>query len=144
MNLSDMYSINPRLVVRNCTDEILTNLKFSYTGIEKSPLKISKIYPGKQETKVLVADNLNKQTDLILSYEDTEDMVVYDKLIRNTNKTIILNLYKENGKLVVKTKIEDIKVKPTEFGSLIGKFYNIIIAILNILSAIIFIIQKHT
>ena len=75
-----------------------------------------------------VADNLNKQTDLILSYEDTEDMVVYDKLIRNTNKTIILNLYKENGKLVVKTKIEDIKVKPTEFGSLIGKFYNIIIA----------------
>ncbi|MFR1907126.1 MAG: hypothetical protein ACLS28_15900 [Clostridium neonatale] len=49
-------------------------------------------------------------------------MVVYDKLIRNTNKTIILNLYKENGKLVVKTKIEDIKVKPTEFGSLIGNF----------------------
>ena len=119
MNLSDMYSINPRLVVRNCTDEILTNLKFSYTGIEKSPLKISKIYPGKQETKVLVADNLNKQTDLILSYEDTED-------------------------IVVKTKIEDIKVKPTEFGSLIGKFYNIIIAILIILSAIIFIIQKLT
>ena len=71
-------------------------------------------------------------------------MVVYDKLIRNTNKTIILNLYKENGKLVVKTKIEDIKVKPTEFGSLIGKFYNIIIAILIILSAIIFIIQKLT
>lgn len=144
MNLSNMYSINPRLVVRNCTDEILTDLSFFYTGIEKSPLKISKIYPGKQETKVLMTDKLARYENLILSYGDTKDIVVYDKLIRNTNKTIILNLYKENGKLVVKTKIEDIKVKPTEFGSMIGKFYNIVITILIILSAIIFIIQKLT
>ena len=144
MNLSNMYSINPRLIVRNCTDEILTDLNFYYTGIEKNPLKITKMYPGKQETKVLVTDNLNKKSDLILSYEGGEDIVVYDKLIRNTNKTIILNLYKEDGKLVVKTKIEDIKVKPTEFGSMIGKFYNIVITILIILSVIIFIIQKLT
>lgn len=144
MNLSNMYSISPRLVVRNCTDEILTDLSFSYKGIEKSPLKISKIYPGKQETKVLMTDKLDRYENLILSYDDTKDIVVYDKLIRNTNKTIILSLYKEDGKLVVKTKIEDIKVKPTEFGSMIGKFYNIVITILIILSAIIFIIQKLT
>lgn len=144
MNLSDMYSINPRLVIRNCTDEILTNLKFFYIGIENSPLLISKIYPGKQETKILLTDKLNKQTKLLLSYEGSDEIVVYDKLIKNTNKTIILNLYRENGKLIVKTKIEDVNIKPTEVGSMIGKFYNIIITILIILSAIVFVIQKLT
>ena len=99
MNLSNMYSINPRLVVRNCTDEILTDLSFSYKGIEKSPLKISKIYPGKQETKVLMTDKLARYENLILSYDDTKDIVVYDKLIRNTNKTIILNLYYKSSLL---------------------------------------------
>lgn len=142
MNLSNMYSISPRLVVKNCTDEILTNLKFFYIGIEKNPIKISKLYPGTQETKILITDNLNNQTELIFFCENTGEIVVYDKLIRNNNKTIILNLYKEDEKLVVETKVEDIKIKPTEMGSLIGKFYSIIILILIILSAIIFIIQK--
>lgn len=143
MNLSDIYSINPRLVVKNSSDEILTDLKFFYTGIEKSPLKIAKIYPKSQETKILVTHNLDTEAKLILSYGE-EEIVVYDKLIKNTNKTIIVELYKKDEKLVTKTKVEDIKIKATDMGNLLGKFYNIIITILIILSAIIFIVQKLT
>ena len=143
MNLSNIYSINPRLVVKNSSDEILTDLKFFYTGIEKSPLKITKIYPKSQETKILVTHNLDTEEKLILSYGE-EEIVVYDKLIKNTNKTIIVELYKKDEKLVTKTKVEDIKIKATDMGNLLGKFYNIIITILIILSAIIFIVQKLT
>lgn len=144
MNLSNIYSINPRLVVKNSSDEILTDLKFFYTGIEKSPLKITKIYPKSQETKILVTHNLDMEAKLILSYGEQEEIVVYDKLIKNTNKTIIVDLYKQDEKLVIKTKVEDIKVKATDMGNLLGKFYNIIIAILIVLSAIVFIVQKLT
>lgn len=82
----------------------------SFEGIEKHPLKISNIRKDGQVVKTLVLSYLNRVTELKLcyyNYGQKQEIVVYNELSKKDLRKLILEISKENGKLKVRTTVEE-------------------------------------
>lgn len=139
MELANVNSVNPRLIVINETNTIL-NLKFYYTAIKESPIEIKNLKPNLRSIKNIPVLRLNGKVKLMMICNDDIDCV-YDKLSAN-NDIITITLKNEDDFIIHETSVTSPKAKAVQLGSIIGKFYNIVIGILIALSAIAYIIQK--
>ncbi len=139
MELTNFNSINPRITVINKTNEKL-NLEFYYDAIKDDPLKFSNIAAGRQSVKNIPVMRLNGRAKLMMKFND-EIICVYNNLGVN-NDLITITVSKNNDKIETFTKVTSAKAKAAEMGSLIGKFYNIVIGLLIAVSIIIYIVQK--
>jgi hypothetical protein len=104
-----MHLPTKNIIVKNRTGEDLRDIHLTYEVLGKSSLKISCIYNDMQQTKTLLVRDIFKPANLILFYYKNnikEEMVVYDKLIRDDLRTLILTIRKIDDKLVVDTTLD--------------------------------------
>ena len=139
MELTNFNSINPRITVINKTDEKL-DIELYYDAIKDDPLKFSKLGTGRQAVKNIPVMRLNGRAKLMMKCND-QVICVYNNLGIN-NDLITITILKNNDKIEASTKVTSAKAKATEMGSLIAKFYNIVIGLILAASLIIYIVQK--
>ncbi|NSB17311.1 hypothetical protein [Clostridium beijerinckii] len=98
------------ILIKNLTGEDLKDIYLSFEEIEKHPLKISNIRKDGQVVKTLVLSYLNGVTELKLCYYNDgqkQEIVVYNELSKKDLRKLILEISKENGKLKVRTTVEE-------------------------------------
>lgn len=97
------------VIVKNRTGENLKDIHLTFKGLEPSSLKLSNIPNDKQRTTTLLIRHLFKPSNLILFYyKDNvkEEMIVYDNLIRDDLRTLVLTIRKIDDKLIVDTALD--------------------------------------
>lgn len=97
------------VIVKNRTGEDLKDIHLTYEGLGKSSLKLSHIPNDKQRTATLLISHLVKPSSLILYYcknNIKEEIVVYDNLVRDDFRTLILTISKIDDNLNVNTTFD--------------------------------------
>lgn len=98
------------VIVKNRTGEDLRDIHLTYEGLGNSSLKLAHIPNDKQQTTTLLIRDLFKPSSLIMFYYKNnikEEIVVYDNLIRDDLRTLVLTIRKKDDTLSVDTTLDN-------------------------------------
>lgn len=99
-----------RIVIKNMTEDVLSNIEISHNGEGNYATNIRKIFPKEEQTTQIYTLKTEDECDLMLTYkykEKNKTRVVYDKLNGLNKPLITLEISENNGELDVTTIIDD-------------------------------------
>lgn len=103
-----MYEYMQRIVIKNLTDDTLTDIKLTHngTGSGNYSSEIKKIKSNESKETELFTLRAFNHCNLILTYtykNITNTVIVYDKLIRSDLRFMLIEVREINGEITINT-----------------------------------------